>query len=586
MERQRDMKIWTRTLALLLAAQSLLLFEAGLLVADDPIPCERRLPREVVAYVSFRNVAELKAQFGQTLTGQLVQDESLSEFRAALDNQIAELSKTVEEYVGLSVSQLLEIPHGEVCAALAIQTDGKPAAVLLLDFGEKVDAVNKMLEKLGEDAKDKQLERSEEEFEDTKFIVYRRAGEEENKGPQDAVAYFLKDTFLVVGNGPTPLKSVLNRWDGKHENTLSENTVFHYLVQNTRDEQQTAGPLLTWFVDPIGLFKAALSANPKAAPQAGMALTMLPFLGVDRFKGIGGSFDMARGDYDMVSRTLVYFDPPVKGILRMFQFDPEGQAPPKWVTDQSSSYFAINWNIAKAYGAAESLVDSFQGAGAFSRFIQQLADNEQSGGVHIKKDLIDQLTGKAHVIGESSGSDDEDSEKYLVAADLSNVAGTKATLRKLVQIPGVQIKEREFQGETIYEIGTDEGEDATPMGIVVAENHLMFATDVKLLERVLRGTEGRETLAESASYKRIAKRFPEKTASIGYTREDNSVQSLLAFLKSPGASSIFGSDAADLVSKVPSLDSLRKYMSSSGSYMQPDERGLKIISFSLKKDAE
>lgn len=580
------MNVRSRTPALLLVAQLAILAWAGALSADDVIPGERRLPRDVVAYVSFRNIADLRAQWGQTLTGQLWRDDSLADFRPAIEAQITEMWKEYEEYVGLGLPELLDIPHGELVAALAIQTDGKPAAVMLLDYGDKADAVNKLIEKLSEGAKEQELERAEEEFEDTKLIVYRHPAGDENKPPQDAVAYFMKDTFLVVGNGSSSLKGVLNRWDGKHENTLAENPVFRYIADKSRDQQQEAAPLMNWFIDPLGLVKAALSTSPRTPPQVSMVLTMLPFLGVDKFKGVGGSFDMARGDFDMVSRTLVYFEPPAKGVLRMFQFDVEGQAPPKWVTDQASSYFAINWNIAKAYGAAESLVDSFQGAGAFTRLIQQLADHEQSGGVHLKKDLIDQLTGKVHVIGESAGDDDEESERYLVAADVSNVAGAKATLRKVAQIPGVQIKEREFQGETIYEIGSDEGEDSLPMGLVVAENHLMFATDVKLLERVLRGTEGSATLADSSTYKRIAKRIPEKTASIGFTREDNSVQSLLAFLKSPASAQLLGEDAGELASKLPSIDVLKKYLTSSGSYMEPDERGLRITSFSLKKDAE
>jgi hypothetical protein len=580
------MNVRSRTVVLLLAAQVAILAWSGALSADDAIPCERRLPRDVVAYVSFRNIAEFRTQWAQTLTGQLWRDDSLADFRPAIETQLAEKWKEHQDYVGLTLPELLDIPHGELVVALAIQSDGKPGAVTLVDFGEKADAVAKMVEKLSEEAKNQQLDRAEEEFEDTKLIVYRRAAAEENKPPQDTVAYFIKDTFLVVGNGAASLKGVLNRWDGKHDQTLAENPVFRYVADKTRDEQQEAAPLMTWFIDPLGLVKAALAASPQAPPQASLIVTMLPLLGVDKFKGVGGSFDMARSDFDMVSRTLIYFEPPVRGALNMFQFDVDGQSPPKWVSDQASSYFAINWNLGKAYGAAESLFDSFQGAGAFSKIIQQLADHEQSGGVHLKKDLIDQLTGKVQVVGESSGSDDDDSEKYLIAVEARNVAGAKATLRKMAQIPGVQVKEREFQGETIYEIGSDDGEDSPPMGIVIAENHLMFGTDVKLLERVLRGTEGRETLADSPSYKRIAKRFPEKTSSISYNKEDNSAQSLLAFLKSPASAQLLGEDAAEIASKLPSIDVLKKYLTSSGSYMQPDERGLKITSFSLKKEAD
>jgi hypothetical protein len=150
------------------------------------------------------------------------------------------------------------------------------------------------------------------------------------------------------------------------------------------------------------------------------------------------------------------------------------------------------------------------------------------------------------------------------------------------------VKEREFQGETVYEIAIEDGDGdaASPMGIAVAENHLLFANDVKLVERVLRGTNGQESLAESAAFQRIARRFPERPVSISYNRADTTVQSLLAFLKSPASFQLLGPDAASIAAKLPSVDALKKYSSASGSYMQVDERGLKITSFSLKKEAD
>jgi hypothetical protein len=577
----------SRTLALVLAAQWAALLWAGALAADDAIPCERRLPRDVVAYVSFRNVAELRTQWALTETGKLTRDDALADLRGAVESKFAEFSKETEEEFGLGLNDLLNIPHGEVAAALAIQGDGKPAGVLLLDFGSQEEPVQKLLEKLAEYAKENGHERSEEDVEETRLVLYRAEAQEANQAPREVVGYFIKESFLVVGTSANSLKAVINRWDGKHENTLAENAVFRYIADKCRGESQDSAPLMNWFVDPLGIVKALIAAQPQANPQIGMVLTMLPLLGVDRFKGAGGSFDMVRGEFDMVSRTLIYLDPPVRGLLNMFQFDAGGQVPPKWVSSRVSSYFGINWNIAKAYSAAETLVDSLQGAGTFSRLIEQLAENEQAGGVHLKKDIIDQLTGKIHVVGESSGNEEDDEDKYLVAAEVKTAAGAKATLRKLAQVPGVQVKEREFQGESIYELESadEDDEDAVRMGVVVAENHMMFASDVKLLESVLRGADGTESLADSARYKRIARRFPEKTASIGFNHVDNPLKSIATLLNSPGFTRL-DPDLANLASKLPSAEALKKYAASSGSFMEPDERGLKITSFSLKKDAE
>ncbi|MSR57264.1 MAG: DUF3352 domain-containing protein [Planctomycetaceae bacterium] len=578
------MQIRTRTLALVLAAQLTSIFWARSLAADEAIPSERRLPRDVVAYLSLRNVAELRTQWGQSLVGRLVQDDSLADFRNGATAELAEASSQIQQKFGLGLSDLLEIPQGEFAVAAAVQPDGKLTVVVLLDFGEKDELIHKLLEKLTEQAESNNLKRSEEEFEDTKLVVHRQPAGEGNDSPQEVAAHCLKDTFLVLGNNASAVKGVLSRWDGKHDSTLAENPVFRYVSDKCRDEHQEAAPLLTWFLDPIGIGKAYVASQPQLGFQGAMVLGMLPTLGVDKLKGIGGSFDMARGEFDMVSRTLVYIEPPAKGVINLFQFDAVSQTPPKWVAADSASYYSLNWNIGKAYSAAESLADSFQKPGAFAQLIQNLADDEHYGNIHLKKDLIDQLTGKVHVIGVTSGRDEVLTDDYLVASEVRNASTAKALLRKISQFQGFSLKEREFQGEPLYEVESSGG-DAGAMGLVVAENHLLFASNVKLLERVLRGSEGRESLADEPLYKKIAARFPENSSSVSFSREDNPLKSLEAVLRSPLPLAL-GINLSDLADKLPKTDAIKKYLTTSGGYMQPDEKGLKMTSFSLKAASE
>ena len=45
----------------------------------------------------------------------------------------------------------------------------------------------------------------------------------------------MKDSFLVVGTDQAVLKTVLTRWDGKHDRVLAENDVYRYIVDKCRD---------------------------------------------------------------------------------------------------------------------------------------------------------------------------------------------------------------------------------------------------------------------------------------------------------------------------------------------------------------
>jgi hypothetical protein len=255
-----------------------------------------------------------------------------------------------------------------------------------------------------------------------------------------------------------------------------------------------------------------------------------------------------------------------------------------------SGYTAINWNVAKAYGAVEGLVDLFQGPGALASIIQNLADHPSAGNIHIKKDVIDQLTGTV-LLGEEPGdSSGKSAEGMIIGIQIKNAAAARATLTKVVGLVGGKVNEREFQGETLYDLelpaadDDDENGDAPPrhLGLAVSEGHVLVATDVRLLERVLRGTGDGETLADSPAYRKIAGHFPAKTASISFSRQDTQFKLLLDALKSGQLGALTGSDDLIDLSKLPDFDAIKKFLPPTGSYMEVDPRGLKITSFSLR----
>src|SRR5262249_54984347 len=154
--------------------------------------------------------------------------------------------------------------------------------------------------------------------------------------------------------------------------------------------------------------------------------------------------------------------------------------------------------------------------------------------IHLKKDVLDQLTGTIHLAEDDGGAREGADGGYFVAAELKNAGAFRATLAKAVRIPGLKIDEREFQGETIYEIATGGGDEdeggeggaGLHIGFTVSAGHLMVASDVRLLERVLRGVGDGETLADSAAYKRIAHKFPGQTALINFSRQDTQFRRL------------------------------------------------------------
>lgn len=590
------MQMRRRTWATLLAICVGVLATARASLADEPgsserVSSERRLPKNVVAYVSLRDIADFQSQWSKTLFGQMVNDDAVADFRSDVLKHFTAASEQVESKLGIGLSDLLAIPHGEIAAAGVVLPGGKLSGVLFLDFGDRQEAVQKLIDKAAESL-DENKKRTEEDVDDTKIIAYSAEEGEGGKKSQAAAAYFMKDSFVVIGTHVATLKDVLTRWDGKHDRTLADNETYRYVLDKCRDENSDTRPQLVWFVDPVTLVQSVVASQPELAGPMAMAMGLIPVVGLDKFKGLGGTLDMVRGEFDTVSRTLIVLDRANQGIVNLFQFDSGALAPPKWLASDWSGYTAINWNASKAYTAIEVLVDMFQGPGTLANLLQNLAENPSAGGIHAKKDVLDQLTGMLHFAQDDGASGGKSAAAgFLFGIQIKSAATARATLAKIAGMPGIKINEREFQGETLYEVETARGDDdddadgnPAKIGFAVTEGHVMIATDVRLLERVLRGVGDRETLADSAAYKHIARKFPAKSCSIGYNRQDTQLKAAIDALKSGQMNALTGGAEVFDFSKLPDFELLKKYMPPTGSFMEQDPRGLKITSFSLRNE--
>jgi hypothetical protein len=147
---------------------------------------------------------------------------------------------------------------------------------------------------------------------------------------------------------------------------------------------------------------------------------------------------------------------------------------------------------------------------------------------------------------------------------------------------------------TVYEIAgwggpaDDDGGEGNPsqIGIAVVQGHLTVASDVRLLERVLRGVGDRETLADSAEFKRIARKYPAQTAAISFSRQNSQLKQIYEFVRAGQGEGLSDALQSFDFSKLPDFDALKKYMPPSGGFMERDERGLKFTNFSLRSETD
>lgn len=592
-----------RTRFAVLAPVLAVIASAAQVWAADAVPTERRLGTDVVAYLSLRNISELKTAWSKTQLGQLLQDKELAPFLKQFEAPWAKATAEFEKESGLPLQDVLDLPHGEFAVA-ALYTVGKPmAAAAFLDFGDKRETLDKLLEKLNTAiTEEDKAKRSEEEIDGTEVVIYTFPQEESEEEEEDdkakktkpapaTLVYFIKDTTIVVGSRLDSLKAILTRWDGQHDKILADKRAFKYIREKCRGENSEAVPHMTFYADPIGLVKGLMALGGADSTQSAMVLGMLPSLGLDKLKAFGGTLDMGTDDFDTVSRALVFIEPPASGVLNAFQFPAKNLTPPKWVAATVSTYGAMNWDIAGAYNTVETLYDTFAGQGALGKIVDDLAEQEEGPKIHIKKDLVDQVTGSIIVVGNvPADSEVLTGERYLIGLELKEEGPIRQLLEKLADLDGFPGKVREFEGEKIYEMPateTDEDEEdaKTPFqpAMAITKKYLMFATHVQELESLLRSDADRESLADSDAYKAIAKRFPEQTSTQSFQRSDAQLKMLYEALKSGALTEAMSQDDFEIdVSTLPEFDVLKKYFQPSGGFMRPDEMGWFMMGFSLK----
>ncbi len=277
------------------------------------------LPEDTLGLVSVTDTQELAQRFMNTSLGLMSQDPQLKPVVDQLYGSMSELVASLKDKIGLSLSEIVNLPHGEITLAYLGIKDAKPAFVLFFDTGDQVANAKVLLQRAVDEAVNKGAEKQEISIKDTKITSI--------SGPEtDFLAFFDKDGTIVAGTNLDALKRILGIWNGEKGQVLSDNANFGTIMnrcQGAKDER----PQIIWFVDPINIMRNIAEQN------VGMrvAVAMLPVLGIDGLTAIGGSMMYDVGQYDSISHIHVLLENPRSGILKMIALEPGDPKPERWV---------------------------------------------------------------------------------------------------------------------------------------------------------------------------------------------------------------------------------------------------------------
>ena len=200
-------------------------------LAERPA-CYKLLPTKTLAYVRIADINELGERYNETTMGRMFQEEQLQSLTSQLFEEAEDAFTPVADEIGLSLSELLSIPSGEVALAVTAPPRGFPAPVLMVDVeGQEANAIqllDVLQDKIKEDGK---LTASTEVVGSTKLTVFSQDEDERFTG----MIFFRRDGMLVMTSNMDIAQQIVAAWDGDEEQkVLEQNEDFADVMRHER----------------------------------------------------------------------------------------------------------------------------------------------------------------------------------------------------------------------------------------------------------------------------------------------------------------------------------------------------------------
>ncbi|QDU98136.1 hypothetical protein [Lignipirellula cremea] len=589
----------------------------GLFLAGGRLQAERPaapllLPSQTLLMVRVTDAQVLRSRFAQTALGRMAADEQLRPLLLHLYGSAAEAFEQVEKEIGLSLTELLALPQGEVCLAMIKSDGGRPAPLLLVELGDQLPAAEKLLERGRELLAQQGVDRETEKAGDTTLNIYS------NVGPRGrTLVQFLRDGVLVITPDRESARELLARWDGDGDDEVLANKDHYKTLMSRCQGAKEERPQATFYVDPIGLASAGGGLGAGAA--------FIPVLGLDGLLGVGGGLSMPEEDFDTVFHLHVLLDNPRAGVLELAALGAGPMEPEPWTPADARSYLTLHWKVDETYEALERLYDSILGDDALAGEIDRRLSQPLS--VDVKKEVIDALEGRLIHVSWLEPPYRLNSAANLVAVQLNDAKAFRPVLEKLMEnVPQDRVENRTFSGVDYYHIELPQPgrrrraerereenagdapervrlEMRRPVGCVcILGDYLLWCDSEKLLEVAITSkSDPQRSLAQELDFKVILAKIKRQPGGavpgmIWFNRPEKSMRLWYELAQAANTRTVLqqGSenngffralDSALQDHPLPPFAVLEQYLAPTGSLLVNEETGIHYSGFSLKRKA-
>jgi len=626
------------------------------------------LPETTKAYLSVPNVTQLSESFDKTEYGHLLNDPLMKPFMEDLRRQLQEKWSRTHNKLGISWEDLSEVPSGEV--SLAVVRVGKGGAlVLVADVTGRTEKAEALLAKVAENMKARQAAKSTRNAGGTSITVYDIPKTEEHGERQAAFflrndllvasdnAEVAEDVALRVGReakgnlaGLPAYRAVMDRCKKAagdlvpHARWFVEPFGYAEIARHNQGPRRKGTDMLKilrhegfeaiqgigGYVNfATGGYEALHRTYVYAPPSRALHDLIAKYTGVDVAKVVEATGlskfaikELRQGKpddskYELSARALEF---PNGGGL---------DAQP-WVSRELATYASFHWNLHKAFESAHTVVNDVVNDEVFEDVIKSIEDDPNGPQINIRRDLVSYLGDRVTVISEYQLPIGPKSERMLFAVETTDPKVLAVTVEKWMK-SDPDARRVDFKGHVIWELvekqddvpmvmieatpglargGDEEEESQKPLlpnqAVTVAYGHLLVATHIDFLSRILTESENPEKLTHSVDYQLVRKELTkfgsEKDCAQFFSRTDEEyrpVYELIRTGKMPQAESMLGKLLNAMLgegkegvarrqridgSKLPDYDAVRRYLGPAGVTVTTEDDGWFVSGFSLSKE--
>lgn len=592
----------------------------AILVTAQPLKAERPsaprlLPYNTVVYLRVNDFPALGDDFQRTSMGKIRNDATVAPLVDRLYNELINAFPQLEDELGVSVEELLELPTGEVALSLAVTDTGRPMFAFIADVGDNVDTATTLLERAEFEHINNAGDLSEETIGDTEVTLFVGAGDD------DDVYSFIKEETVVLCSSELMATHLISVWEGtatEVDRTLADNRKFTDIMRNSvgADDFQ---PQISFYADPLSLIRSTTQDNF----QAQAALALLPTLGVDGFKAVGGSLIVGPPGFDTMAHFHLSLGSPRRGVFNLLTLGEGELSAEDWVSNDITNYGTMYWDLEKMYGELTKVVDSVLGSGYFENLVEENVNTP--AGINLQEDVIKHFGGRLTFIQQVVDPDVLNGQATGIGFKLKEPEDLAEFLDTFIEEKAAWMSKQSHNGVTYYQTparrpgGPPQPQNPnqpntqqprpgppgnfrnpTPTFAIVGDTLLLSDSELIVFKAIDTHQGGEDRLADADDFKLVldtvrAQTGEFKPSAITFSRPEKGLEFIYNLALGEDAQSALQQGAenndflrtlnsAFLDHPLPPFEEISKYLAPSGGVLFNRPTGLHFLSFSLNPE--